>query len=100
MKPQATEQGTTAVSLTCATIDDMYADVDAEPYIKLSNVTVKTSDGKRTKKYPDGCFIYYDNPMSHHYCAISEMDGQDSYVSRDKQGRPLRFDFRQLADDT
>ena len=95
--PSVTEKGTTVVSLKCENIDDMYADGYEEAYTKLWNVTVKTADGKE-KIYPNSCFTYYDNPMSHHYGALDEIGGGNSYVSRDEHGRPLHLEFTRLAD--
>ena len=99
MMPTVTEKGATVVSLKCENIDDMYADGDEEAYTKLWNVTVKTADGKE-KIYPNSCFIYYENPMSHHYCSLTEVDGGNSYVSRDAHGRPVNLQFTQLEDDS
>jgi hypothetical protein len=46
--PTVTERDTTVVSLTCKAIHDMDADEQhGESYTKLSNVTVKTSDGNK-----------------------------------------------------
>jgi hypothetical protein len=100
MMPTVTERDTTVVSLTCKAIHDMDADEQhGESYTKLSNVTVKTSDGTE-KRYPDSCLDYCENPMSHHYSALIEVGGGNSYVSRDGHGRPLHFQFTQLKDNS
>jgi len=93
---EITERDTTVVSLTCTEIHDMIAD-DGEAYTKLRNVTVKTS-AESERKFPDSCFEYYENPMSHHYCSLIEMGGKNSYVSRDERDRPSPLVFTQLPD--
>lgn len=50
--------------------------------------------------YPNSCFIYYENPMSHHYCSLTEVGGGNSYVSRDAHGRPVYLQFTQLKDNS
>jgi hypothetical protein len=99
MMPTVIEEKTTVVSLTCEDIYDMSRDGDKEAYIELWNVTVKTSDGRETK-YPESRFAYCDNPMSNQYCSLTDMDGKNSYVSRDEHDRALKLEFTQQADNS
>jgi hypothetical protein len=56
-------------------------------------------DGEE-KIYPNSCFIYYENPMSHHYCSLTEVGGGNSYVSRGEHARPLHLQFTHLKDNS
>lgn len=94
MPSEQTERGTIAVSVTCTGYRDVYHDEDPEgdEYLALTNVTVRTKDG-RTNAYPRETFAYYDSPFSPNYRLLTQLGGPDSYITGDVDGTPAHFDF-------